>query len=541
MPPARRLAANRESLMMKTFVKRTTMMLLAAALALPMAAQAVNGNVDKELDKVRKQINKKKSDVATKEKEKAQVKKDLAEISQEVKKSKEDLRLIEEEKNKSIKKLEELQGTNQKLETQINSYKANVSRLINAKYRNNKPDALILLLQNTDPNEKFRQLAYMKYITEANKSVINTLANQKDELVESSKLIKDELGKIEELYKNQLTIINGLNKKQQVQLKKQYNLVTDISAQMKQLEKLRSHEKELSGVLQNISNREADYQRSQGQYGANNANYGDYGNYGNYENYGNYGNANNQGGNWQQPQNQQYDEGYAPFKFYGKNSAVTDALKNNKTPSQQPSYAQGNAQGQPQGGNVQTIGAPGQGQQQAGGASFNAPGDASSQAQAQAKMAEEEAKKEASTAQAKKKSTNEYISVADFNRLQGRMRHPVSGPIIHRFGSKKAGGGVWQGVFIQNGGQSVRAVAPGKVAYAGYLRGYGDMVILLHNNSYISIYAGFAKIGVKPGQIVKSGQSLGTSGQSDDLTPMSGLYFEIRYQNKALNSQNWLE
>jgi len=80
-------------------------------------------------------------------------------------------------------------------------------------------------------------------------------------------------------------------------------------------------------------------------------------------------------------------------------------------------------------------------------------------------------------------------------------------------------------------GQPVFASAPGKVVYSGSgLRGYGKLVIIKHNKTYLSAYAHNSQILVKEGQSVVKGQRIAEMGDSD--TDQVKLHFEIRRLGK---------
>ncbi|MBP0600850.1 peptidoglycan DD-metalloendopeptidase family protein [Herbaspirillum sp. LeCh32-8] len=83
-------------------------------------------------------------------------------------------------------------------------------------------------------------------------------------------------------------------------------------------------------------------------------------------------------------------------------------------------------------------------------------------------------------------------------------------------------------------GQPVMAAAAGKVTYAGHgIRGYGNMVIIKHTPTLLSVYAHNKTIAVKEGQTVTRGQQIATMGNSD--TSRVKLYFEIRRNGKPVN------
>jgi len=88
-------------------------------------------------------------------------------------------------------------------------------------------------------------------------------------------------------------------------------------------------------------------------------------------------------------------------------------------------------------------------------------------------------------------------------------------------------------------GEEVRAAAGGKVVYAGSgLRGYGKLVIVKHNTTYLSAYAHNNQILVKEGQAVSKGQKIAELGNSDADQPK--LHFEIRRQGKPVDPLKYL-
>jgi lipoprotein NlpD len=112
---------------------------------------------------------------------------------------------------------------------------------------------------------------------------------------------------------------------------------------------------------------------------------------------------------------------------------------------------------------------------------------------------------------------------------------PVSGKVIDRFDEKRN-----KGIAIAaREGDPVVASADGQVVYSGSgLRGYGNLVILKHNDDFISAYAHNRQILVKQGQAVKRGQRIAEVGMSDASQPK--LHFEIRRQGKPVDPLAYL-
>lgn len=134
--------------------------------------------------------------------------------------------------------------------------------------------------------------------------------------------------------------------------------------------------------------------------------------------------------------------------------------------------------------------------------------------------------------------TAPYETSNTFSLQQGRMNAPVKGAVIGRYGEARPNGGVWKGLFYRSSASSVRNIADGTVAYAGYIGGYGHTVIVDHGSGYTSIYASLSSISVSNGVEVEKGTQLGVSGVHNDAG--AGLYFEIRYRHGTLNPASWV-
>lgn len=128
-----------------------------------------------------------------------------------------------------------------------------------------------------------------------------------------------------------------------------------------------------------------------------------------------------------------------------------------------------------------------------------------------------------------------------FARLRGRLPWPVKGTVAARFGTRRDEGGLlWKGLFIRaQEGSDVRAVADGVVVFADWLRGYGNLLIIDHDDGFLSIYGNNQTLLAEAGQKVTAGKSVATVGTSGGL-PESGLYFELRHRGQAFDPGKWL-
>ncbi len=128
-----------------------------------------------------------------------------------------------------------------------------------------------------------------------------------------------------------------------------------------------------------------------------------------------------------------------------------------------------------------------------------------------------------------------------FAKLKGALRLPVRGEVSNRYGTSRAGGGPnWKGVFIRTEtGQEVRAVAPGRVVFSEWMRGFGNLLILDHGQGYLTIYGNNEATLKQVGDQVKTGDTVATVGASGG-SPESGLYFEIRHQGRTFDPLSWV-
>ncbi|WP_114325410.1 peptidoglycan DD-metalloendopeptidase family protein [Candidatus Colwellia aromaticivorans] len=136
-----------------------------------------------------------------------------------------------------------------------------------------------------------------------------------------------------------------------------------------------------------------------------------------------------------------------------------------------------------------------------------------------------------------KKIVQNNLPKTNFSQKISRWQWPVKGNVIARFSSKVQGN---KGIDIAGRrGTSIRSAASGKVVYAGTaLRGYGKLIIIKHNDDYLSAYAHNDKILVKEQQQIKSGDVIAKMGNTDAQRVM--LHFEVRFRGKSVDPLKYL-
>jgi len=131
-----------------------------------------------------------------------------------------------------------------------------------------------------------------------------------------------------------------------------------------------------------------------------------------------------------------------------------------------------------------------------------------------------------------------------FAASRGKLPPPVAGRVVRRFGravdSEFLTETFRKGVdYEAELGTPVRAVAPGRVRFAGWFSGYGKLVILDHGDDYFSVHGHLDSIDVAVGDAVEAGGRLGRVGETGSLYGPR-LYFELRRGRQPLDPAGWL-
>jgi septal ring factor EnvC (AmiA/AmiB activator) len=127
-----------------------------------------------------------------------------------------------------------------------------------------------------------------------------------------------------------------------------------------------------------------------------------------------------------------------------------------------------------------------------------------------------------------------------FSALRGRLRLPVKGELLAKFGSKREDGPNWKGLFIRAAeGVEIKAVAQGRVIFADWLRGFGNLIIVDHGSQYITIYGNNQSVLKRAGDAVRMGDVIASAGNSGG-NEQTGLYFEMRHQGRAFDPLGWV-
>ncbi len=128
---------------------------------------------------------------------------------------------------------------------------------------------------------------------------------------------------------------------------------------------------------------------------------------------------------------------------------------------------------------------------------------------------------------------------------KGKLPWPMDGKVITRFGLERHP--QFNTITMNNGieiaprqdARIVQSIHPGKVIYADYFQGYGNLLIVDHGMNFYSLYGHCAEFLVNKGDLVRGEQAIAIAGDSGSLKGLS-LYFEIRSKAKPLDPLQWL-
>ena len=134
---------------------------------------------------------------------------------------------------------------------------------------------------------------------------------------------------------------------------------------------------------------------------------------------------------------------------------------------------------------------------------------------------------------------NDFAGI-NFASLRGKLRLPVRGQVTNHFGASREDTGVsWKGLFIKSAeGADVKAVADGRVVFADWMRGFGNLIIVDHGNGYMSLYGNNQAVLKQVGEEVDAGDTIASVGNSGG-NESNGLYYELRRNSQPFDPLSW--
>ena len=129
---------------------------------------------------------------------------------------------------------------------------------------------------------------------------------------------------------------------------------------------------------------------------------------------------------------------------------------------------------------------------------------------------------------------------SNFSALKGKLRLPARGELMNRYGSKREDTGIsWKGLFIRAAeGTDVKTVASGRVVFADWMRGFGNLIIVDHGSGYMSLYGNNQAMLKSVGEEVTAGDAIAAVGNSGG-NESNGVYYELRRNSQPFDPLSW--
>jgi septal ring factor EnvC (AmiA/AmiB activator) len=130
----------------------------------------------------------------------------------------------------------------------------------------------------------------------------------------------------------------------------------------------------------------------------------------------------------------------------------------------------------------------------------------------------------------------------DFEKFKGKLPLPIDGEIDENHDAMAPElKETHKGIFIKGPtGAEVKAIFPGRVDFSGWLKGYGQIIVINHGSRFFTISAQLAQRDKEKGEMVQTGDVIGLLGPTGSLQG-SSLYFEIRQKGENLDPFDWLK
>lgn len=362
---------------------------------------------------------------------------------------------IQEAQLENRSKLQDLQKQMSLLQRQVNQQRQSLSQQLNQQYRHGNNGPLQMLLQQQDPANTSRNLAYLGYLTAAHQQQIQTLQNNQEAIDRVRAATTEQLHETERLASQYSETTQKLEGEKSRRTEVLNELSKQIETQEQQMSRLKKDEEALSQLFQRLL---AEAKKRE-------------------------------------------QEAIAKAKREKEVAAkkAAELARKKKT---------------------------------GGRTSDRAP---------QTNVDESEPANQNSTVVAKNETLPEYSAIKEnFAQLRGRLRLPVRGDVINRFGTARKDTGVsWKGIFIraQEGGE-VKSVAGGQVVFADWMRGFGNLIVIDHGNGYMSLYGNNEALYKGAGQSVKSGDTIAAVGNSGGNAE-NGVYYELRRNSIPFDPLQW--
>lgn len=460
--------------------------LLALALVLPCAGQALAAGKPTERSRqkaaaeakragIQKQLSVLKKEISRTEDEKEDVADDLAESEAAISNANRALRDLANEQHETNARLQDLATEHERLEKTIVAQKKQLSALLREHYVAGNEDRIKLLLSGDNPNRINRDLQMMAYVSQAQARLIGSLNANLAQVQENRDKVENAKTELEEIAQEQRDQKSVLEKEKTKRAALLSNLSSKLVAQRKQADTLQRDEQRMSGLVDKLTV----LIRQQAEA--------------------------------ERKRQEALAAARAKAAAEAKARAEARAAAKAERERERERLAR----------EAKKAGKP-----------------------APKPLPEPEEPKVAEQPQQEERTPDISLAPAApagaFAKMKGRLSSPLSGTIAARFGAKRGDGPSWKGMFIKAPeGSEVRAVAVGRVVHSGWMRGFGNLIIVDHGGDYLSIYANNQTLLKRVGDAVRAGEPIASAGNTGG-NEESGLYFELRHLGKAFDPASWI-
>ena len=134
----------------------------------------------------------------------------------------------------------------------------------------------------------------------------------------------------------------------------------------------------------------------------------------------------------------------------------------------------------------------------------------------------------------------QVVSSESIVKMKGKLPWPIKGTIVQNNDKSLQNSIYNNGIkILSKNDEEVKAIYEGSIQYINWIKGYGNIIIIAHNNNYFTVYANLDLIGVQLNESIKTGETIGKIKIEGKVTNPY-IYFEIRQKDKALNPLDWL-
>ena len=425
---------------------------------------------------IQKQLSALKKEISRTEDEKEDVADDLAESEAAISNANRALRDLANEQSETNTRLQDLATEHGRLEQTIVSQKKQLSSLLREHYVAGNEDRIKLLLSGDNPNRINRDLQMMAYVSQAQARLIASLNANLAQVQENRDKVENAKTELEEIAQEQRDQKSVLEKEKAKRAALLGNLSSKLVAQRKQADTLERDEQRMSGLVDKLT--QLIRQQAEAE--------------------------------------RKRQEALAAARAKAAEEAKARAVARAAAKAERERERERLAR------EAKKAGKP-----------------------APKPLPEPEEPKVAEQPKAEERTPDISLAPAApagaFAKMKGRLSSPLSGTVAARFGAKRGGAGPsWKGMFIKAPeGSEVRAVAVGRVVHSGWMRGFGNLIIVDHGGDYLSIYANNQTLLKRVGDAVRAAEPIASAGNTGG-NEESGLYFELRHLGKAFDPASWI-